>query len=48
MAIQNRLRELGIETLDFEAQEREEAMSQVAEPSLMLEDDEVDEDIRLG
>ena len=48
VAIQNRLRELGIETLDFEAQEREEAMSQVAEPSLMLEDDEVDEDIRLG
>lgn len=48
LAIQNRLAELGIETIDFERDERDAAMAGVAEPGLMLEDDERDEDIQLG
>lgn len=47
IAIMNRLAELGIETMDFEQYEREQAMSGVADPSLMIEDDENDEDIQL-
>lgn len=47
IAIQNRLKELGIETMDFEQFEREQAMAGAADPSIMLEDDESDEDIQL-
>lgn len=47
-AIQRRLQELGIETMDFEQYEREQAMNGVADPSLLMEDNEDDEDIMLG
>lgn len=48
IAITRRLAELGIETMDFEQQERAEAMAGVSDPSLMMEDNEDDEDIQLG
>lgn len=48
IAITNRLAELGIETMDFEQAEREQAMAGVAEPGLLVDDDETDEDIQLG
>jgi len=47
LAIQKRLAELGIETLDFEAEQRDQAMADVADPSLIM-DDEESEDIQLG
>lgn len=51
LAIQKRLAELGIETIDFSRMEREAAMAGVADsnPDLMLDEDEDDdEDIQLG
>ncbi len=48
IAITNRLAELGIETMDFEQYEREQAMNGVADPGLLVDDDETDEDIQLG
>lgn len=48
IAIVNRLAELGIETQDFDSLERDSAMAQVADPSLLVDDDETDEDIILG
>ncbi len=49
--IVNRLKELGYEIFDFDQQEREEAMynsRQGNSGGLLLEEDEVEEDIRLG
>lgn len=51
IAIQNRLEELGIETIDFNRLEREAMSSgvQAGDPSLIMDDDESDdEEIKLG
>src|SRR5690606_32801376 len=47
--IQARLQELGFEIHDFNALERQQMMSQAADPNLLLdEDDVVEDDIQLG
>ncbi len=47
LAITKRLAELGIETLNFDVEERQQNFAGAADPSILLEDDEIDEDIQL-